>query len=77
MFIVSCGAAGLINLGIAESIEQSKKNTDDIFLLKRWLEKELWQGVKIAEGELSEVKANLESGLAATLLEESRQNIPK
>jgi len=77
MFIVSCGAAGLINLGIAESIEQSKKNTDDIFLLKRWLEKELWQGVKIAEGELSEVKANLETGLAARLLEESRQNIPK
>ena len=77
MSIVSCAAAGLINLGIAESIEHSKKNTDDIFLLKRWLEKELWQGVKIAEGELSEVKANLETGLAARLLEESRQNIPK
>ena len=77
MFIVSCAAAGLINLGIAESIEHSKKNTDEIFLLKRFLEKELYQGVKIAEDEVSETKTTLETGTAARLLEESRHNIPK
>ena len=67
MFIVSCAAAGLIILGIAELIAQGKKNTDEIFLLKRWLEKELWQSVKIAERELSEAEANVETGLAARL----------
>ena len=77
MSIVSCAAAGLINLGIAESIEHSKKNTDEIFLLMRYLEKELYQGVKVAEDELSETKTTLETGTAARLLEESRHNIPK
>ena len=70
MFMFSCVSAGLINIGIAQSIENSAQAIADIFEFKVALEKQLWQGVRLRGDQLSEVQENLGQSIAAKLLEE-------